>query len=62
MSLLGWRADLGGAGDRLVIDLNFAYKPSCAYDSAWVCPLAPPGNAVTAPLDVGELAYHPAHD
>src|SRR5262249_53205987 len=37
-------ADLGGKGDDLVIDLNFAYNPSCAYDPAWACPLAPPGN------------------
>src|SRR3712207_8148069 len=30
-------ADLGGAAEagRLVLDLNFAYNPSCAYDPAW---------------------------
>jgi uncharacterized protein len=27
-------ADLGGDADGLVIDLNFAYNPSCAYDPA----------------------------
>ena len=32
-----------GAGT-LVIDLNFAYHPSCAFDPNWACPLAPPGN------------------
>lgn len=48
-------ADLGGAAGRLVVDLNFAYHPSCAYDPAWACPLAPPGNVLTVPLDVGEL-------
>jgi uncharacterized protein len=48
-------ADLGGRDGSLVIDLNFAYNPSCAYDPAWVCPLAPPGNAVRIPADVGEL-------
>lgn len=48
-------ADLGG-GDRLVLDLNFAYNPSCAYDEAWACPLAPPGNTLTAPIPVGERA------
>ena len=47
-------ADLGGH-DRLVVDLNFAYNPSCAYDPAWACPLAPPGNVLTAPVPVGEL-------
>ena len=50
-------ADLGGdvrAGE-LVIDLNFAYNPSCAYDPAWACPLAPPGNTLAAPVRGGEL-------
>ena len=32
----------------LVVDLNFAYNPSCAYDPAWACPLAPPGNTLAA--------------
>ena len=48
-------ADLGGDVDRLVIDLNFAYQPSCAYDEAWVCPLPGPGNTLAAPAPVGEL-------
>ncbi len=48
-------ADLGGDGGRLVVDLNFAYAPSCAYDPAWACPLAPPGNRVDAVVPVGEL-------
>lgn len=51
-------ADLGGAGDRLVLDLNFAYNPSCAYDEAWACPLAPPGNTLAVPLPVGERSWH----
>jgi uncharacterized protein len=48
-------ADLGGDGDTLVIDLNFAYNPSCAYDPAWACPLAPPGNVLSQPVLAGEL-------
>jgi hypothetical protein len=48
-------ADLGGHGPALVVDLNFAYNPSCAYDPAWACPLAPPGNVVDVELPVGEL-------
>lgn len=48
-------ADLGGDADRLVIDLNFAYQPSCAYDEAWACPLPGPGNTLAAPAPVGEL-------
>jgi hypothetical protein len=48
-------ADLGGDGDRLMIDLNFAYNPSCAYDEAWACPLAPPGNILDVEVVAGEL-------
>jgi uncharacterized protein len=47
-------ADLGGSDGRLVIDLNFAYHPSCRYDDRWQCPLAPPGNVVAAPVEAGE--------
>jgi uncharacterized protein (DUF1684 family) len=48
-------ADLGGEGCRLVADLNFAYNPSCAYDPAWACPLAQPGNTVPVAVRAGEL-------
>ena len=50
-------ADLGGDDDGLVVDLNFAYAPSCAYDPAWACPLAPAGNTVDAVVPVGELQH-----
>jgi uncharacterized protein (DUF1684 family) len=49
-------ADLGSTpSGALVVDLNFAYNPSCAYDPAWVCPLAPPGNTLAVPVRAGEL-------
>jgi uncharacterized protein (DUF1684 family) len=48
-------ADLGGDYGRLILDFNFAYNPSCVYDPAWACPLAPPGNTVARPLLAGEL-------
>jgi hypothetical protein len=49
-------ADLGGTldGSQLMVDLNFAYNPSCAYDPAWACPLAPPGNTLAWPVEAGE--------
>jgi len=47
-------ADLGSGGEELVVDFNFAYNPSCAFDSRWSCPLAPPGNRLPMPLRVGE--------
>ena len=49
-------ADLGGADGSLVIDFNFANNPSCAYDPAWACPLAPAGNVLDTAIDAGELA------
>jgi uncharacterized protein len=49
-------ADLGGnaAGPALVLDFNFAYHPSCAFDPIWACPLAPPENRLDVPVPAGE--------
>jgi uncharacterized protein (DUF1684 family) len=47
-------ADLGARGDALVVDFNFAYYPSCAYDPKWTCPLAPPANRLAAAIEAGE--------
>jgi len=47
-------ADLGERDGKLVLDFNFAYNPSCAYDPRWVCPLAPPGNRLSFPVRAGE--------
>ncbi|MFI2753722.1 DUF1684 domain-containing protein [Cellulomonas sp. P22] len=56
-------ADLGTSGDDgrgpLVLDLNFAYNPSCAYDPEWMCPLATRGNVLEVEVPVGELAPGP---
>ncbi|MGI8552849.1 MAG: DUF1684 domain-containing protein [Dehalococcoidia bacterium] len=49
-------ADLGGDLGRgaLVVDFNFAYQPSCAFDPRWACPLTPPENRLAFPLPAGE--------
>ena len=47
-------ADLGTEGGHLVLDFNFAYQPSCSYDPAWACPLAPPDNRLAVPVRAGE--------
>jgi uncharacterized protein (DUF1684 family) len=47
-------ADLGGGAATLVVDLNFLYHPSCRYNHAWQCPLAPAGNTITTPVTAGE--------
>jgi uncharacterized protein (DUF1684 family) len=54
-------ADLGGGEGRLVLDFNFAYNPSCAYDPGWACPLAPVGNTVGRSLRAGELMPAPGN-
>jgi len=52
-------ADLGEEDGELVLDFNFSYNPSCAYDPRWVCPLAPPGNRLAVPVAAGERAPSP---
>ncbi|MDQ4037863.1 MAG: DUF1684 domain-containing protein [Actinomycetota bacterium] len=53
-------ADLGAGGgpgaaqDAMIVDLNFAYHPSCAYSPRWVCPLAQAGNRLDVDVPVGE--------
>lgn len=47
--------DLGSEGDdKLVLDFNYAYHPSCYYNPRWVCPLAPPQNRLSFPVTAGE--------
>jgi len=54
-------ADLGAgaddSGDTMLLDFNFAYNPSCAYDVRWSCPLAPPENKLPLPVRAGERAF-----
>ena len=47
-------ADLGGDAGGLVVDFNYAYHPSCAYDPRWSCPLAPSANRLPVPIRAGE--------
>ena len=48
-------AYLGCAGEAFILDFNFAYNPSCAYDEQWACPLPGPANRLAAEVPVGEL-------
>jgi len=47
-------ADLGHVENRLVLDFNYAYHPSCVHDQRWSCPLAPPENWMTPEVRAGE--------
>jgi uncharacterized protein (DUF1684 family) len=48
-------ADLGVTDGGLVLDFNFAYNPSCAYDPRWTCPLPPPESRLDCEVQAGEL-------
>lgn len=50
-------ADLGQADSGLVIDFNYAYNPSCAYNPHWHCPLAPRENWLPVAIPAGEQRY-----
>ena len=49
-------ADLGpgAAPGSLVLDFNFSFHPSCAFDPRWSCPLAPPENRLDVRIEAGE--------
>ena len=42
---------------QIVLDFNYAYNPSCAYNDAWTCPLAPVENRLPVALPAGEKKY-----
>ncbi|MDQ6753056.1 MAG: DUF1684 domain-containing protein [Actinomycetota bacterium] len=48
-------AYLGQSGSSFVLDFNFAYNPSCAYDEAWACPLPGRDNRLAVDVPAGEL-------
>ncbi len=54
-------ADLG-SNDRgeLILDLNFAYHPSCHYNYRWSCPLAGPESRLDARVEAGEMSWEGA--
>lgn len=44
-------------GKHIVLDFNYAYNPSCAYNDLWVCPLAPVENRLHVSIPAGEQIY-----
>jgi uncharacterized protein (DUF1684 family) len=43
--------------ERIQLDFNYAYNPSCAYNDRWVCPLAPIENRLKVPIKAGEMKF-----
>jgi uncharacterized protein (DUF1684 family) len=50
--------EYGYPGGRVLLDFNYAYNPSCAYDPRWVCPLTPPENRLAVAIRAGERVFH----
>jgi uncharacterized protein (DUF1684 family) len=42
---------------RIMLDFNYAYNPSCAYNDMWLCPLSPAENALHVRIPAGEKKY-----
>ena len=53
-------ADLGVGAREMMLDFNYAYNPSCAYDVHWSCPLSPPENRLPFAVPAGERLPPPA--
>ncbi len=45
-------------GERILLDFNYAYNPSCAYNDKWVCPLAPVENRLNTAIRAGEMKFN----
>ena len=52
-----FRAGSDPPGDTMLLDFNFAYNPSCAYDHRWSCPLSPSENKLPLAVKAGERAF-----
>jgi len=51
-------ADLGSnERGELILDLNFAYHPSCHYQHRWSCPLAGPESRIDTRVEAGEMSW-----
>ncbi len=50
-------ADLGHRDSTLIIDFNYAYNPSCAYNARWHCPLFDRENLLPVPVQAGEKRF-----
>src|SRR5918992_587191 len=50
------------AHGRVVVDLNYAYNPYCAYNPDWSCPIPPGENWLAVPIRAGEKTLPGAHE
>lgn len=50
-------ADLSRTAGDFILDFNYAYNPSCAYNDGWDCPLPLPENRLPFAVVAGERAF-----
>jgi uncharacterized protein len=53
----GFSLEVRPGSTEVVVDFNYAYNPSCAYDPRWACPLAPRENWLEVAVTAGEKNY-----
>ena len=46
-----------GADGTTIVDFNKAYNPPCAFTPFATCPLPPPQNRLSIPVEAGEKRY-----
>jgi uncharacterized protein len=51
-----------GPDGTVEVDLNLAYKPYCAYNPDWACPIPPGENWLRVPIRAGEQTFPGAHE
>ena len=49
--------EVSAGSNQVVIDFNYAYNPSCAYNPRWACPLSPPENTLPIAVRAGEKSF-----
>ena len=42
---------------KVLVDLNYAYNPYCAYNEHWSCPIPPAENRLAVPIRAGEKNF-----
>jgi len=51
-----------GPEGHVIVDLNHAYNPYCAYNPNWSCPIPPGENWLSVPIRAGERSFPGAHE
>jgi uncharacterized protein len=46
----------------VVVDLNYAYNPYCAYNPEWSCPIPPVENRLSVSIRAGERSFPGAYE